>query len=154
MLLGAGLLSLSSCGSSRSAPTAAAPPRANAQATAAAALVGRPQAAVLRLPRGHSTAKFVITAVPHDTWDVRISAPASADFEVDALKSDGELLHLLETTQQREGCAITGTRLRCFMRFAIGANQAPGRWTVIAKKRTEPAATVRIGVTFNLTETG
>jgi len=116
--------------------------------------VGRPQAAVLRLPRGHSTAKFVITAVPHDTWDERISAPASVDFEVDALKSDGERLSLLETTHERAACAITGTRLHCFLRFAIGANQTPGRWTVIAKKRTEPAATVRIGVTFNLTETG
>jgi len=77
-----------------------------------------------------------------------MSAPASADFEVDALKSDGEWLYLLEMTHQREACAITGTRLHCFLRFAIGANQMPGTWTVIAKKRTGPAATVRVQITF------
>jgi hypothetical protein len=112
-------------------------------------LVGRPQDAVLRLARGRSMAHFEITAVPHDTWDVRISAPVSADFEVDALKSDGEQLHLLETTHQREACANTGTRVHCFLRFAIGANQTPGRWTVIAKKRAGPATTIRIQITFH-----
>jgi hypothetical protein len=109
---------------------------------------------VLHLARGRSTARFQITAVPHDTWDVRISAPAGADFEVDALKSDGERLYLLETTHQREACATTGTRLHCFQRFAVGANQTPGRWTVIAKKHSGSAATTRIQITFNPTETG
>jgi hypothetical protein len=90
----------------------------------------------------------VITAVPHDTWDVRISAPASAEFEVDALKSDGERLSLLETTHQREACVITGTRLHCFLRFAVGTNQTPSSWTVIAKKRTGPATTMRVQITF------
>jgi hypothetical protein len=104
--------------------------------------------AVLRLARGRSTARFVITAVPRDTWDVRISAPARAEFEVDALKSDGERLSLLETTHQREACAITDTRVHCFLRFAIGANQTPGPWTVTAKKRTGPATTMHIQITF------
>ncbi len=104
---------------------------------------------MLRLSRGRSTARFVITAVPHDTWDVRIGAPASADFEVDARKPDGEWLYLLETTHQREACAITGTSLHCFQRFAVGANQTRGRWTVITKKRTGPATTVHIQITFH-----
>ena len=103
---------------------------------------------MFRLARGHSTARFVITAVAHDTWVVRISAPASADFEVDALKSDGETLHILETTHHAEACSITGTRVRCFLRFAIGANQTPGRWTVIATKHTGSETTVRIRITF------
>jgi hypothetical protein len=103
---------------------------------------------VLRLARGHSTARFVITAVPHDTWVVRINAPTSADFEVNVLKSGGERLTLLETTHQREACAITGTRLHCFLRFAIGANQTPGPWMVIATKRTGPAIAMRIQITF------
>ena len=154
MLLGVGMLALSSCGSSRSTAPAPQPRTATSTPVSLSSLVGRPQEALLHLARGRSTAHFVITAVPHDTWDVRISAPASADFEVNALKSDGERLSLLETTHQRQACAITGTRLHCRMRFAIGANQTPGRWTVIAKKRTEPAAAVRIGVTFNRTETG
>jgi hypothetical protein len=103
---------------------------------------------VLRLARGHSTARFVITAVPHNTWVVRINAPTSADFEVNVLKSGGERLTLLETTHQREACAITGTRLHCFLRFAIGANQTPGPWMVIATKRTGPAIAMRIQITF------
>jgi hypothetical protein len=90
----------------------------------------------------------VIAAVQHDTWEVRISAPESADFEVDVLKSDGERLSLLETTHQREACAITGTRLHCFLRFAVGANQTPGPWTVIVKKRTGHAMKMHIQITF------
>lgn len=144
LLAGAGALCIVGCGHS----TAQAPQPKTASSTPAP-LVGRPQEAVLRLARGRSTARFVITPVPHYTWDVRISAPASADFEVDALKSDGESLHLLETTHRREACAITGTRLHCLLRFAIGANLTPGSWTVIAKKRTNPATTTRIQITFH-----
>ena len=154
MLLGVGMLALSSCGSSRSTAPAPQPRTATSTPVSLSSLVGRPQEALLHLARGRSTAHFVITAVPHDTWDVRISAPASADFEVEALKSDGERLSLLETTHEREACAITGTRSHCFLRFAIGANQTAGTWTVIARKRTEPAAAVRIGITFNPAETG
>lgn len=146
LVAGAGVLCIGGCGSGHSTSPAPQPKTASSTPTS---LVGRPQKAVLRLPRGRSTARFEITAVPHDTWDVRISAPASTDFQIDALKSDGERLHLLETTHQREACAITGTRLHCFLRFAIGANQTPGPWTVIAKKRTGPATTMRIQITFH-----
>jgi hypothetical protein len=154
MLLGAGMLALSSCGSSRSTAPAPQPRTATSTPVSLSSLVGRPQEALLHLARGRSTAHFVITAAPHDTWDVRISAPASADFEVDVLKSNEERLSLLETTHQREACATTGTRLHCFQRFAVGANQTPGRWTVIAKKHSGSAATTRIQITFNPTETG
>ena len=145
LIAGAGTLLMIGCGS---AP-APQPKTAGATPASLGPLVGRPQEAVLRLSRGRSTARFEITAVPHDTWDVRITAPASADFEVDALKSDGEWLYLLETTHQREVCAITGPQVHCFMRFAIGANQTPGRWTVIAKKHTGSATTARIQITFH-----
>jgi hypothetical protein len=148
LIAGAGALWIGGCGSSHSTAPAPQPKTVSSTPASFGSLVGRPQEAVLRLPRGRSTARFVITAVPHDTWDVRISAPASADFAVDALKSDGESLHLLETTHQREACAITGTRLHCFLRFAIGANQTPGRWIIVAKKRTDPATTMRIQITF------
>ena len=138
-------LGIGGCGSGHSTAPASQPKTAS---STPASLVGRPQEAVLRFAPGRSTARFVITAVPHDTWDAGITAPASADFEVDALKSDGESLHLLETTHQREACAISGTRSHCFLRFAIGANHTPGTWTVIAKKRTGPAATIRVQITF------
>jgi hypothetical protein len=149
LMAGGGALLIVGCGSGHSIASAPQPKTASSTPASLGPLVGRPQEAVLRLPRGRSTARFVITAVPHDTWDVRITAPASADFEVNALKSDGERLSLLETTRQREGCAITGTRVRCFLRFAIGANQTPGRWTVIATKHTGSATTLRIQITFH-----
>jgi len=147
LMAGAGALLMIGCGSG----TAPAPQPKTASSTPAplSSLIGGPQEAVLRLQRGRSTARFQITAVPHDTWDVRINAPASADFEVEVLKSDGEHLWLLETTHQREACAITGTRVHCFQRFAIGANQTPGRWTVIAKKHAGSATSVRIEITFH-----
>jgi hypothetical protein len=149
LMAGTGALLIGSCGSSHSTASAPQPKTAISTPASFGSFVGRPQEAVLRLPRGRSTARFQITAVPHDTWDVRITAPASADFEVDALKSDGERLSLLETTHQREACAITGTRVHCLLRFAIGANQTPGRWTVIAEKHTGPATTIRIQITFH-----
>jgi hypothetical protein len=148
LMAGAGALSIGGCGSGHSTASAPQPTTASSTPASLGSFVGRPQAAVLRLARGHSTAHFVITGVPHDTWVVRISAPASADFEVRVLKSDGERLTLLETTHQREACAITGTRLHCFLRFAIGANQTPGPWTVIATKRTGSAIAMRIQITF------
>jgi hypothetical protein len=147
LMAGAGALCIGGCGSSDHSTTPT--PQSKTASSTPASLVGHPQEAVLRLPRGRSTARFVITAVPHDTWDVRITAPASADFEVEVLKSDGEHLWLLETTHQREACAIAGTRVHCFQRFASGANQTPGRWTVIAKKRTGPATTMRVQITFH-----
>ncbi len=137
------------CGSGHSAAPAPQPKTAGSPPASLGPLVGRPQEAVLRLPRGRSAASFAITAVPHDTWDVRVTGPASADFEVNVLKSDGERLSLLETTHQRVGCAITGTRVHCFLRFAIGANQTPGRWTVIAAKHAGSAAAVRVQITFH-----
>jgi len=150
LMAGVGTLLIGGCGSSgHSIAPAPQPKTDNSTPASLSSLVGHPQEAVLRLSRGRSTARFQITAVPHDTWDVRITAPASADFEVDALKSYGERLYLLETTHQREVCAITGTRVHCFLRFAIGANQTPGRWTVIAKKRTGPATTMRVQITFH-----
>jgi len=148
LMAGAGAVWIGGCGSGHSTASAPQPKTASSTPASLGSLVGRPQESVLRLPRGRSTARFVITAVPHDTWDVRISAPASADFEVEVLKSDGERLSILETTYQRQACAITGTRLHCFLRFALGANQTPGPWTVIARKRTGPALTMRIQVTF------
>jgi hypothetical protein len=149
LMAGAGALWIGGCGSAHSTASATQPKTASSTRASLASLVGRPQGSVLRLEPGRSTARFVITAVPHDTWDVRISAPESADFEVDVLKSDGERLSLLEATHQREACPITATRFHCFLRFAIGANQTPGPWTVIARKRTGPALTMRIQITFH-----
>ena len=145
----AGALCVVGCGSGHSTTPAPQPKTASSRRAPLSSLVGRPQKAVLRLSSGSSTARFQITAVPHDTWDVRITAPASAHFEVEVLKSDGEHLWLLETTHEREACAITGTRVHCFQRFAIGANQTSGRWTVIAKKHTGSATAVRIQITFH-----
>jgi hypothetical protein len=136
------------CGSGHSTAPASQSKTAGSLPASLGSFIGRPQEAVLHLSRGPSTARYVITAVPHDTWALRVGAPASADFEVDALKSNGEWLYLLETTHERHACAVTGTRLHCFLRFAVGANQTPGRWTVIAKKRTGPATAMHVQITF------
>jgi hypothetical protein len=136
------------CGSGHSTAPASQSKTAGSLPASLGSFTGRPQEAVLHLSRGRSTARFVVTAVPHDTWALRVGAAASADFEVDALKSNGEWLYLLETTHERHACAVTGTRLHCLLRFAVGANQTPGRWTVIAKKRTGPATATRIQITF------
>ena len=154
MLLGAGLLSLSSC-----RPVAPLLPRQRRPVPMLKRRQRRPWWAVAG--RGVAAATRTIDSEVRDHGGAaRHLGRADQRSGERRLRSRRAKVrrriapHLLETTQQREGCAITGTRLRCFMRFAIGANQAPGRWTVIAKKRTEPAATVRIGVTFNLTGTG
>jgi len=147
-MAGAATVLIAGCGSGHPTAPVRQPDTASSTPASLVSLVGRPQEAALRLSSGLSAARFAITAVAHEAWDAQISAAANADFEVEALKSDGERLHLLETTHQREGCAITGTRLHCFLRFAIGANQTPGHWTVIAKKRTGPATTMRIQITF------
>jgi hypothetical protein len=154
VLLGAGALGLSGCASGRSAPRAAQPPRSETGATAA--LVGRPQAAVLQLARGNSTTKFTISALPPPThtWSVAIDAPAKADVEVHILTWYGAWLSVLDTTRERQSCAITGTQTHCLLSFPLLEAQRAGPWTVIARKRTDPSATVRIQVTFNPTRTG
>jgi hypothetical protein len=149
LIASAGALGMVACGSDIPATTAKQSKMSGTTPAAVAFLASRPQEAVLRLPAGRSTSRFEITAVPHDEWDLRVSAPAKADLSVEALKPDGERLYLLETTRQRYPCAVTGGRSHCFLRFAIGANLAPGTWTIIATKRTEPAATARIQVTFH-----
>ncbi len=82
LMAGAGALCIGGCGSFGHSTAPAPQPKTDSSIPASLeSLVGHPQEAVLRLARGRSTARFEITAVPHDTWDVRISAPASADFD-------------------------------------------------------------------------
>lgn len=148
LMASAGALLIGGCGSGHSTPSTSQPKIPASTPALLGSLVGRPQGAVLRLTAGRSSAHFVITAVAHDTWDMQVSAPSSANFAVDALKADGERLHLLETTHQPETCATAGPRVHCFLRFAVGANQTAETWTVIAKKRTGPATTIRIQIMF------
>jgi hypothetical protein len=115
---GGGTLLIVGCGSGHSIAPVPQPKTASSATASLGSLVVHPQEAVLRLSRGSSTAGFQITAVPHDTWDVQIGAPASADFEVDALKSDGERLSLLETAR---GCtAFSGSPSGRIRRPAVG----------------------------------
>jgi hypothetical protein len=149
LLASASALGLIACGSGAGARPAQQPTPAGATRASPVPFVGRPQSAVLRLAAGRSTSHFVITAVPKDPWDLRVSAPAAADVAVQAQKQDGELLYLLETTREPGVCTVTRGRSHCLLRFAIGANQARGRWTVTAAKRAGPAAAARIEVTFH-----
>jgi hypothetical protein len=156
VILGPGLWVVGGCGSGGGSHMATPPQPAVARAPGATQLVGRPQAAVLWLAAGRSTAKFTITALaPREhTWDVTISAPAGADVEVHIVTWYGVSFSVLDTTRDRQSCATSRGRTVCVLRFPLLEAQRPGPWTVIARKRTAPAAAVRVQVTFHATEAG
>jgi hypothetical protein len=114
-------------------------------------LAGRPQAAFLRLGRGRSSARYTITALspPTHTYDVRIVAPVSAAISVRIRTWYATSLSVLNTTRDKTWCNTRGTRSICLLRFPRLEAQQAGPWTVIASKRSQPAATVRVAVTFS-----
>jgi hypothetical protein len=153
-MLVASSLAISACGAARPAapiPQPQAPHASNRSPISPAQLLDRAQQAVLLLPRGRSTAQFVITALPPPThiWTVLISASASADFEVHIRTWYGTWLGVLPTTHNHEWCRNAGTEVRCALTFPELEAQRAGSWTVIARKRSYPAARVHIRVTFS-----
>ena len=113
--------------------------------------VGRSQQASLALPAGHSSAQYRITAPSpaHYAFDVTVSAPVSANVTVNARKWYGTMLSILISTRDLgESCKRQGSQNVCFERFPLLPAQRAGTWTVVASKRSEPAATVRVAVTF------
>ncbi len=116
--------------------------------TGAAAL--QPQAARLALPAGRSSAQYRITAPSpaRYSFEVTVIAPASADVAVNIDTWYGAILSILDSTRDRGVCTRRGSQDTCFERFPLLEAQLAGTWTVIASKRSEPAATVRVTVTF------
>jgi hypothetical protein len=102
------------------------------------------------MARGHSTARFRITALPpaKHAFDVRVIAPTSADVRVRIRTWYGQLLHLLDSTRDKQSCEDRGNRLICLVLFPRLEAQRERQWTVIVTKRSTPRATTRVEVTF------
>lgn len=112
--------------------------------------VERPQAATLKLPAGRSSAQYRITAPKpaQYSFDVTVSAPASADVAVNILTWYGAQLSILDSTHDSGMCTLRGSQETCLGRFPFLPAQRAGTWTVVASKRSEPPATVHLAVTF------
>lgn len=138
VLAGAIALGLFGCGSAR--------PKSRS-----AAVIGRPQAGVLRLAAGRSAAQFTIVAPPPPkyTWNVLVSTAATADVAVNIHTWYGVDLQVLPSTREADSCKTSGARSTCFLRFPLLEAQRAGRWMVIASKRSGPSATVHIAITFH-----
>ncbi len=131
-----------------------------APASATHALEGRAQAAILRLPVGYSSASYKITALPpvRNTFDVRIVTPASVDFNVHIRTWYGESLSVTDSRYRDRHtgrpsrldpfCKTSRERLTCLLRYPRLPAQRAGPWTVIVTKRSKPAATIPVSVTF------
>ena len=118
--------------------------------TAAASIIDRPQAASLRLPNGHSTRSFAITAPspPKHTWDVRIVTQSTADVSITARTWYGVSLYLLNSTRNRRACSTRPARTTCLLRYPHLEAQRAGRWRIVVRKRSQGPATVRVAITF------
>ena len=110
----------------------------------------QPQAARLVLSAGRSSARYRITAPSPAQYgfDVAVDAPAPANVSVNAHTWYGATLGILVSTRDSEWCIRRGSQVTCFERFPLLPAQRAGTWTVIASKRSGPAATVRVTVAF------
>lgn len=117
-----------------------------------ATLVGRPQIGNLQLARGPSSAHFTITAIspPTHALNVLVETAASANLSVHFLTWYGTFLGAQYSTQGSlaANCIVTGTRMACLSHFSELGTERARPWRVIASKRTGPAVSVRIIVTF------
>ena len=115
------------------------------------AVAGRPRAASLVLPAGRSSAQYPITAPSPAQYgfDVTVTAPASADVGVSIRTWYGAVFpSILTSTHDPASCRTRGSQDVCFERFPLLEAQRAGTWTVVASKRSGPAATVRVAIVF------
>ncbi|MGH3258178.1 MAG: hypothetical protein ACRDOU_22765 [Streptosporangiaceae bacterium] len=116
-----------------------------------AGFIGKPQAASLSLPAGRSTVQYGITAPDpaRYAFDVAVTAPVSANVGVSIRTWYGAILpSILDSSHDAGSCQAHGSQDVCFEMFPFLPAQRAGRWTVIAAKRSGPAATIRIVITF------
>jgi hypothetical protein len=116
-----------------------------------AGVIGRRQAANLALPRGRSSAQYVITAPDPARYgfDVSLTAPDSINVAVRIQTWYGAVFpSILSSSHQSDVCRLRGSQDICFELFPLLPAQRAGAWTVIAAKQSGPATTVRIAITF------
>jgi hypothetical protein len=113
-------------------------------------LEGRPQIGVLSLRRGAASASYTVTALspPRHTYDVQIMAPAQVVVAVRIHTWYGVDLGV-DTTHDPQWCKVNGGESTCSLLFPKLEAQRAGPWRVIASKRSGPAATVRVSITFS-----
>ncbi len=103
------------------------------------------------LPAGRSLAQYRITAPSPAKYgfDVTVIAPASADVGVSIRTWYGAIFPSILTSMHDPGsCRTRGSQDMCFERFPRLEAQRAGTWTVVASKRSGPAATVRVAIVF------
>ena len=111
-----------------------------------AGVAGRPQVASLPMSAGRSSAQYGITAPDPARYpfDVAVTAPVSVDVSVSIRTWYGAILpSILDSSHDAGSCQARGSEDVCFERFPFLPAQRAGRWTVIAAKRSGPAATIR-----------
>jgi len=112
----------------------------------------QPQTATFVLAAGYSSGQHQITAPSPANYefDVTISASASANVSLNARTSGGVILRLISSTRdyQDYSCKGQGSQNVCLGRFPRLPAQRGGTWTLIVSKRSYPAATVRVVITF------
>jgi hypothetical protein len=113
---------------------------------ATTAQAGHAQSATLELPRGHATKRFAVSALASHTYDVTVTAPATAAVAVTMNTITGTRSTL--GTLHDQGCRTTAGQALCVLHFARGDTPG-GTWTVVVRKTSIPAARVRVSVVFN-----
>jgi len=117
-----------------------------------AAAAPHPQAATFVLAAGRSSGQHQITAPSPAIYefDVTVSAPVSANVSLNARTSSGVMLGLVSSTRdyQDYSCKRHGSQNHCLAHFPVLPAQQGGRWTLLVSKRSNPAATVRVVITF------
>lgn len=112
----------------------------------------QPQTATIVLAAGHSSGQHQITAPSPANYefDITVRAPASANVSLNARTSNGVILGLLSSTRNHQdySCKHQGSQIVCVGRFPRLPAQRGGTWTLLASKRSDPAATIRVVVTF------
>jgi hypothetical protein len=114
-------------------------------------VIGKPQAASLSMSAGRSSVQYGITAPDpaRYAFDVAVRAPASVDVGLSIRTWYGAILpSILGSSHEAGSCQLRGDEEVCFERFPFLPAQRAGRWTVVAAKRSGPAATIRIVITF------
>ena len=109
-----------------------------------------PQSALLRLPAGRSSSRFLLFAPdpPTHPFDVHVETAASARLTIDIRTWYGQVLHVLRAASMEAWCHEQGRKARCLIPLPILEAQRAGRWTVIVRKRSQAAVTAEVSVAF------
>jgi hypothetical protein len=107
---------------------------------------GQAQNATLRMPRGQATKRFAISALASHSYDVTVTAPATAAVAVTMNEGVGTRWTL--DSLHGQGCHTSAGRATCLLHFAAGGNPG-GTWTGVVHKTSILAVRVKVSIAFN-----